>query len=111
LAISSFDTYQALARRTAGDHPEFADRVTNWVLGLAGEAGEIADRWKKVLYHGHPFDKDAMVEELGDLLWYAAMLSDALGLPLSEVAARNIEKLRARYPDGFSSERSIHRTT
>ena len=107
--VTGLDEYQTLAKRTANLHPQPQDRITNWILGLAGEAGELANRWKKIVYHQHPFDADALVDELGDLLWYAAMLADALGLPLSEVATRNVRKLEARYPDGFDPERSRNR--
>jgi NTP pyrophosphatase (non-canonical NTP hydrolase) len=80
-----------------------------WSLGLAGEAGEFADMMKKHVGHGHPLNRDKAKKELGDVLWYLATLADGLGLRLSDVADSNIEKLRARYPDGFSSERSINR--
>lgn len=78
-------------------------------LGVAGEAGEVADLIKKHVGHGHPLDVSKLKYELGDVLWYVAALADICGLTLDDVAAANIEKLRARYPDGFSSERSIHR--
>ena len=71
------------------------------ILGLAGEAGEAADDVKKILRdkNGVPSldDKDAIVKELGDVLWYVAGLARYLEVPLSEVAATNIEKLESRY--------------
>ena len=50
-----------------------------------------------------------MAEELGDVCWYVAEMASGLGLPLEEIMAQNIEKLRKRYPDGFDAERSVHR--
>lgn len=73
-----------------------------WAHGLAGEAGEVCDLLKKVHGHGKPCDREALVKELGDVMWYLANLADAHGITLSEVAAANVEKLRVRYANGFS---------
>ena len=78
-------------------------------LGIAGEAGEVADLVKKHVGHGHPLDRNKLAKELGDVLWYVAALAHDIGLDLSTVAALNVVKLRRRYPDGFSTERSINR--
>ena len=100
--------YQALAARTLG--PRTPDQqLANAALGLAGEAGEVADMMKKHLFHQHPLDREAIVKELGDCLWYVAAMATALDVDLDEVGARNIEKLRRRYPEGFSIERSLNR--
>jgi NTP pyrophosphatase (non-canonical NTP hydrolase) len=94
-------SYQALAQRTAGGiTPAIAG------LGLAGEAGEVADLLKKHLGHGHPLDIDKLRGELGDVLWYIAALCSLYNITLDSVAAANVAKLRARYPDGFSHEAS-----
>lgn len=104
------DNYQELAMRTlaAGLTPH--ERLTNAALGLSGEAGEFADTVKKHLFHGHPLNREELLKELGDILWYAALACDALDVRLSTVMAANIEKLRRRYPEGFSSERSQQRS-
>jgi NTP pyrophosphatase (non-canonical NTP hydrolase) len=73
-----------------------------WTLGLTGEAGEVADYLKKVRGHGHPLDPEKMKKELGDVLWYLAVLADSFGFTLNEVAQANVDKLRARYPNGFT---------
>lgn len=79
------------------------------MYGLNGEAGEIIDLLKKYEFQGHEFDHAKVVEELGDVLWYCALLADALGIQLQEAMRRNIEKLKERYPDGFDKVRSINR--
>lgn len=78
-------------------------------LGLCGEAGEVANEVKKVLDHGHPFNLNKLRDELGDVLWYLAELSSALGIPLSDVSAYNLVKLKQRYPNGFSVTASVNR--
>lgn len=102
--------YQQLALRTAGDHGDAQHRLMYTALGLNGEAGEVAEIIKKALFHGHDLDKDMLLKELGDVMWYVAVLADTLGLSLDEVGKENIAKLRRRYPEGFSSERSRNRT-
>lgn len=100
--------YQKAADRTSGDLSPW-DKVRNGCYGLNGEAGECIDILKKVEFQGHPFDREKMLEELGDVLWYVAQTATGLGVPLEDIALRNIDKLKARYPDGFDPERSIHR--
>lgn len=97
----TFDEYQTAALRTCGN-PDA--RIL--ALGMTGEAGEVADLIKKIYGHGHPVDRDKIAKEIGDLLWYCATLSHFYGFTLSQVAAGNIAKLRARYPNGFSTEAS-----
>ncbi len=104
----TFEDYQNLSLKTAGKFEE-ADRV-KWTLittlGLAGEAGEVADYLKKVYGHGHQLDPVKLKKELGDVLWYLADVCSKHGISLGEVAQLNIEKLRARYPEGFSEAAS-----
>lgn len=104
----TINEYQQLAQRTASTKGH-SSKIENGILGLCGETGEIADVYKKYLYQGHEFDREHMAEELGDVCWYVAELATGLGATLEEVMGRNIEKLRKRYPDGFDSERSVHR--
>jgi NTP pyrophosphatase (non-canonical NTP hydrolase) len=78
-------------------------------MGLAGEAGEVVDVLKKHLHHNHPLDVAKVTKELGDVLWYCAALASALEVDLGAVAQANIDKLRARYPDGFDPARSQQR--
>jgi NTP pyrophosphatase (non-canonical NTP hydrolase) len=101
--------YQRLAMRSEAPGRTRDERLLNAALGLCGEAGEWADTLKKHVFHDHPLDEAALSKELGDVLWYVALACDALGLELGDVMAENIAKLRRRYPEGFSSERSLHR--
>lgn len=79
-------------------------------LGLAGEAGEVADYMKKVIGHGKTFDDQHVEKELGDILWYINRMTRRLGKTLTNVAIKNIAKLKARYPNGFSHQASENRT-
>lgn len=101
--------YQRLALRTEAPGRERDDRLLNAALGLCGEAGEFGDSLKKWRFHAHPLDEAELRKELGDVLWYVALACDALGLRMGDVMTENIEKLRRRYPEGFSAERSLNR--
>ena len=102
--------YQKLAMKTL--NPELAEKdvLINGVMGLCGESGEASDIVKKWLAQGHELDKEKLAKELGDICWYLAETATALGCSLEDIMTANIEKLRKRYPDGFDSERSIHRS-
>jgi NTP pyrophosphatase (non-canonical NTP hydrolase) len=108
--------YQKLARRTSAFAPidtrNNTDRRENMLmatLGLNGEAGEVADHIKKMVYHLDSPNLDKLSDEIGDVLWYVAELCSALGFNLNSVAAQNIEKLQSRYGSAFSTEASINR--
>lgn len=106
----SLDEYQQLAALTAGAGGEGERRLIVAALGLAGEAGEFANKVKKLTAHGHQDINAAVLgDELGDVLWYVAEAATACGLDLSQIAGENVQKLRQRYPDGFDQERSINR--
>lgn len=79
------------------------------LYGLTGEAGEVADLIKKHFGHGHELDLIKVNKELGDVLWYLSQLAEQFGLSLDDVAQANIDKLKKRYPDGFSEEASKNR--
>lgn len=101
--------YQHLAMRTSRDDLTPNEHLLNGVLGLSGEAGECADRVKKFMYQGHELDPLRLAYELGDSLWYIAETAHAIGYDLDSIMKLNIDKLRMRYPDGFSVERSVNR--
>lgn len=101
--------YQKLACVTLGKQSSDEKQMLILSLGLCGESGEFADMMKKVHGHGHIIDYDKLKEELGDVLWYIATLCDTIGIDMETIAVTNVNKLKKRYPEGFSSERSINR--
>lgn len=101
--------YQKLAMRTDSQYRNCRDRLLNGLMGLNGEAGEAIDVAKKHLFQGHELDYNKLIEEIGDVMWYCALCADAMEIPLEDIAMTNIEKLRARYPEGFREEDSINR--
>lgn len=100
--------YQKAALRTANSEMS-DDMILNGILGLCGETGEVSDHIKKYMFQGHELDQDKLVNELGDVCWYIAILASGLNVDLETVMKKNIEKLQRRYPDGFDTERSLHR--
>ena len=101
--------YQRLAMRTCSiPYDRKHDMLEHATHGLASEAGEVSGIMQKV-YQGHDFDAEHFAKELGDCLWMIAEACEALDLTLDDVMTLNIEKLRARYPDGFEAERSLNR--
>lgn len=85
------------------------DMLINGVMGLCGESGEAIDIVKKHLHQGHELDKKKLAAELGDIAWYLAETAYALDIPLEDIFRGNIDKLKRRYPEGFTTERSINR--
>lgn len=105
----TINEYQKLAMTTQNPALSERDVLLNGVMGLCGESGEAIDIVKKWLAQGHELDKAHLAKELGDIAWYLAETATALGLTLEEILQANIDKLRARYPEGFSTEKSLHR--
>lgn len=130
---NDFDTYQewALSKMSDATSSDDVQRLLTAALGTMGESGELleemlpaiiaalavksssfADNVKKIAFHGHQITDELrakLKKELGDTMWYIAIGAHALGLTLSDVAQGNVEKLDARYPNGFTPERSLHR--
>ena len=104
--------YQRLAMRTCpfdlSNWEQSEKAVRHALFGLASEVGEIHDIYQK-FYQGHPILASKIREEIGDVLWMIAELCHVHGCMLDDIMKENIEKLKKRYPDGFDSERSIHR--
>jgi NTP pyrophosphatase (non-canonical NTP hydrolase) len=98
--------YQKLAMRTLNPELSRKDVLINSVMGLCGESGEAIDIVKKWLAQGHELDKAKLAKELGDIAWYLAEAATALDMPLGDILQGNIDKLKARYPEGFEADRS-----
>jgi len=103
------DDYQQEAMTLLNPALKEKDVLMNALMGLCGEAGEAIDLMKKHLYQGHELDRVKLVKELGDIAWYLAEAATGLDMPLSEILQGNLDKLHARYPQGFDTQRSQHR--
>lgn len=94
----TLDEYQQLALRTA--RKDKKDEIFHLVLGMVGESGEIAEKLKKLVRDHNSdlakLDRNDIKKEIGDVLWYLAVLSDFLGLSFDEIAQTNIDKLADR---------------
>lgn len=102
--------YQRMAMRTSGEYDSQLSKIRNAAYGMNGEAGEVIDVLKKHEFQGHPLDADKLIDETSDVLWYCALMADALNTTLEAIMLHNIEKLKKRYPEGFDKSRSINRT-
>ena len=104
----TLNEYQKLAARTISPGMTKTAKELHALHGMVAEIGEIHSLYQKI-YQGHPMDAEHLKRELGDLLWFAAEICTAKGWNMDDVAAMNIQKLIARYPNGFEAERSLHR--
>ena len=103
------EEFQRLSKRTLNKELTKEQTLSNMVMGISGEAGEVADIIKKHLYQGHRLNKQHLAEELGDVMFYIVNLANTLNLDMRDILEANIKKLEARYPQGFEAERSINR--
>jgi NTP pyrophosphatase (non-canonical NTP hydrolase) len=100
----TFDEYQKKALTTSITYDDPQMDKTIWVLGITGEAGEVAEKWKKIVAYREGVvteeDKIELSKELGDVLWYMSVFADRLGLSFDDIAKQNIEKLASRQARG-----------
>ncbi len=100
----TFDEYQKAALKTAISSGDDLLDMCHWVLGITGEGGEIAEKLKKLIrdHKGTVSDeaKHEIAKEIGDVLWYLAVLADSLGVSLGDLAQLNIDKLASRQARG-----------
>ncbi len=103
ITVMTLNDYQNAAKTTAV-YTSAEQRLVCTVLGLNGEAGEVAEKIKKVIRDKNSVvgdeDRREIQKELGDVLWYLAVLADTLGIELESVAALNLQKLRSRFERG-----------
>lgn len=107
--MTTFDEYARGAARTENVKLSDGERLMDAAAGLAEEGGEVLSLVRKHLYQGHPLDRERVAKELGDALWCLSTVARSVGLSLDEIAAGNLEKLRRRYPEGYSDEASRFR--
>ena len=100
--------YQELAARTINPQLYDYEMEMHALHGIVGEIGELNSLYQKA-FQGHEFDEMHAKKELGDLLWFIAEYCTAMNWNLDDVMELNINKLKARYPDGFKSEQSLNR--
>jgi len=105
----NLNDFQQDCLRTTNRKLDWSQTVTNCVFGLCGESAEVAEHFKKHWFHGKELDIDKVKLEIGDIMFYCAWLSDVLGFELSQVGEAVTDKLRKRYGDGFSVEKSLNR--
>lgn len=96
----NFNDYQQQALTTALTSDDDFKDMMHWVLGLNGEAGEVAEKLKKIIRDKNGVisdsDKQELAKELGDVLWYLAVFANDLGVSLDKVATTNLQKLADR---------------
>ncbi|MBU0648330.1 nucleoside triphosphate pyrophosphohydrolase family protein [Patescibacteria group bacterium] len=93
--------YQNLCKRTTQDYGSRKEEILMWGLGIAGEAADTASCIKKT--YGHDNDQILGIKEnLGDTMWYIAMICNFFGWNMEDVCQENIDKLKKRYPQGFN---------
>ena len=105
----TLEEYEQLAARTLNSSLTRDQRLLDAAAGLAEEAGEVLGLVRKHLFMGRALDSARVTTELGDALWCLTTAAGAISVSLEDVAAANIAKLRKRYPDGYSNERSSDR--
>lgn len=96
-------------KRSDGQPMLLLDKQLEGSMGAAGEAGEVEELFKKLAYQGHPLKMSDVLEEMGDTLWYLSYLASVLGVSLGYIARNSVRKVWGRYPEGFSTERSLNR--
>ena len=100
--------YQKIAKVTAKkDFGSPTEEILCWGCGISGEAGDVASCIKKTFAHNKDV-KEGIKENIGDMLWYAAMICNFFNWNMQEVLNENIEKLKKRFPEGFNYE-SVNR--
>lgn len=97
----TFDEYQKQALTTVHcDYDDVLMERTIWAMGIAGEAGEVVEKWKKIVAYKHGVVSEAeraeLAKELGDVVWYVAVMAHSLGLSFDGIIQRNVEKLQSR---------------
>ena len=102
------NTYQKLAARTINTELTRAQLEKHALFGMCSELGEIHGLFQKI-YQNHDMDSDHLKKECSDLCWFLAEFCTSQGWLLGDVMQLNIDKLIARYPNGFETEKSIHR--
>ncbi|HLB66697.1 MAG TPA: nucleoside triphosphate pyrophosphohydrolase family protein [Candidatus Saccharimonadales bacterium] len=109
----NFNDYQKKALTTAIKHPDPLMDKTIWAMGIVGEAGEVIEKWKKIVAYKDAkitrSDLEELKKELGDVVWYVAVMADSLGLSFEEVMQLNVKKLADRKRRGVTKGKGDNR--
>lgn len=109
----NFDEYQKQAQQSVITHKDPLMTRTIWVLGISGEASEIAEKWKKIVAYEDgritPEAKAELAKEMGDVFWYMAALAESLDLSLQDIAEANIKKVLSRKARGVTKGQGDNR--
>lgn len=105
----SFASFDAFTRTKAGPDTGHGGKMEYWAGCVAEEGGECFGVVKKHVYHGHPFNRSKLIEEIGDTLHCLTQLARVAGTSLEEAAAFNKRKLDIRFPNGYTNEDSMRR--
>ena len=101
----TFDEYQKLALTTAENDYEPLMAKTILAMGIAGEAGEVIEKWKKIVaYKGGKVSEEdlrGLAKEMGDVVWYVAVMAHSLGLSFDKIVEQNVQKLKERQARGL----------
>ena len=108
-AKNDLDVFQEEALRSMRSDLPYEAICSNMCMGLSGETGETVDIFKKHIYQGKDLDINDVIEEIGDILWYIANLCNVNKITMKECMESNVEKLRKRYPNGFSIKDALER--
>lgn len=100
--------YIQQSKRTLVDQGKDSN-LLHGAIGISTEAGELLDAFKKHIYYGKELDVVNLKEEIGDIMWYIAILCRELNLDMDDILQTNIDKLKARYPEKFTSHQAIYR--
>lgn len=110
----NFSEYTEKAKRTLSSKFEVNQSmkhnvILHGVIGISTESGELLDALEKTVFYGKELDTVNIREEIGDLMWYVAILCDAIGVKMEDILDKNIEKLSSRYPEKFTTEAALNR--
>lgn len=99
-----FNNYQELAKQTLYGNEQV---LTNCALGLASETGEVLEVIQQYTFENHQLDKDKLIKELGDVMWYLSQIAGWADIPFEDVAKANIEMLQQRYPEMYADKKAM----
>lgn len=108
-SVDLISIYPLLVEKLRNREGGLKSELSNYSMGLAGEAGELIDILKKHIYQGHDLNEDDLILELGDILFYIVAIANILGINFTDIYLNNMNKLDKRYPKGFTKNDSINR--